>query len=83
MLPGNRTTQPAGIQANLSRDASAAFRDGLYLGKMAAKQGGPKCVASGRWSTHGDRMLFVAGYELGYHESVARVAAIGAARRSE
>jgi hypothetical protein len=71
------------MERNSSPDASAAFRDGLYMGKLAAKRGAPMRLASGRWSTLGDRALFALGYEQGYHESLARVAASGEARRAE
>jgi len=73
----------ARIEADASRDANAAFRDGLYLGRLAAKQGSPIRVASGRWATDSDRTLFAAGYRRGYHESLASSAANGIARHSD
>jgi hypothetical protein len=78
-----RTDRPSPspvIVTDASRDASAAFRDGLYLGKLAARQGNPMRVASGRWSTSDDRALFAVGYQQGYHESVASLAISGAVR---
>jgi hypothetical protein len=83
MLPNDRQRRLPAIEKGASPDASAAFRDGLYLGKLAAKRGAPMRLASGRWSTLGDRALFALGYEQGYHESVARVAASGEGRRAE
>jgi hypothetical protein len=51
-----------------------AFRDGLYLGRLAAQSGGERHVSVGRWATAQDRSSFSAGYEQGYTES-SRVAA--------
>jgi hypothetical protein len=45
-----------------------AFRDGLYLGKLAAEGGQPLRPAIGRWSTDRDRSTFTAGYRRGYNE---------------
>jgi hypothetical protein len=71
------------VEADASHAASAAFRDGLYLGQLAAKQGGPIRVASGRWATDGDRTLFTAGYQQGYHDVLANRAANGVVRRPD
>jgi len=65
------------INANPSEqarlDADGAFRDGLYLGKLAAESGQPPLLAVGRWSTEQDRAMFTAGYRRGYSESLADV----------
>ena len=53
------------------QNADAAFRDGLYLGKLAAQAGAEPHVARGRWATLGDRALFSAGYQEGYSGSLA------------
>jgi hypothetical protein len=50
---------------------SAAYRDGMYQGLLAAKRGSGLHVAIGRWSTDGDRASFVAGYELGHAQGIA------------
>jgi len=42
---------------------SAAYRDGLYVGKLAAQRGGQRLAPVGRWSTQNDREAFLAGYE--------------------
>jgi hypothetical protein len=55
--------------------SDGAFRDGLYLGKLAAENGEPRRLALGRWSTEQDRAMFAAGYRRGYseiHESLTR-----------
>lgn len=65
----NRTGKPsASAEARLAADG--AFRDGLYLGKLAAKQGQPLRLSIGRWSTEQDRVMFTAGYRRGYNESL-------------
>jgi len=68
-----------------SRDAahatSAAFRDGLFLGSLAAKRGDQSSLSLGRWATDGDRALFAEGYRQAYSETpgvqIARVSAPG------
>jgi len=58
-----------------NRDAAqitdGAFRDGLYLGKLAAKAGTERHAAIGRWATAEDRSSFAAGYQRGYSEFLA------------
>jgi hypothetical protein len=66
---------PAPVQASEAQfSADGAFRDGLYVGKLAAEQGQPMRPSIGRWSTAHDRSTFSAGYRRGYDES-ARVEA--------
>jgi hypothetical protein len=67
MSPGTvKPTTNAGILfAN-----DGAFRDGLYLGKLAAEGGQPLRPAIGRWSRDQDRDMFTAGYRRGYNESL-------------
>jgi hypothetical protein len=43
-----------------------AFRDGLYLGRLAAEGGRPLRPQTGRWLTEADRTSFAAGYRRGY-----------------
>jgi hypothetical protein len=54
--------------------SDAAFRDGLYLGKLDANSGKPQHVSLGRWSTAKDRASFTAGYQQSYknEQAVAR-----------
>ena len=47
--------------------ADGAFRDGLYLGKLAAQSGHVQLPAIGRWSTDEYRAMFIVGYERGYN----------------
>jgi hypothetical protein len=83
ILHDSQPSARAVIEADASRDASAAFRDGLYLGKLAAEEGSSIRIASGRWATYSDRTLFAEGYRQGYHEFLASRAATGAARHAE
>ncbi len=46
-----------------------AFRDGLYLGKLAAQSHVVQRAAIGRWSNDQDRASFAAGYRLGYEQN--------------
>jgi hypothetical protein len=55
--------------------SDGAFRDGLYLGGLAAESGQAPRLAIGRWSADQDRSMFAAGYRRGYSESVASAAA--------
>jgi hypothetical protein len=49
---------------------SAAFRDGLYLGKLTAKQGGRPHISAGRWSSESDRAAFAQGYQEGFQSKM-------------
>jgi hypothetical protein len=66
MFRGDRLLT-ASAHESVTLATSAAFRDGLYLGRLAAQRGGPMHIASGRWATAADRGLFVAGFQKGYH----------------
>ena len=65
---------------SLNSDISApmatngAFRDGLYLGKLAAKNGEEPRIATGRWAKDEDRSAFREGYYRGFHQTLADVA---------
>jgi len=55
--------------AELATDG--AFRDGLYIGRIAAKTGQPLRPPIGRWSNEHDRTSFAAGYSRGYNDVLA------------
>ena len=56
---------------------NGAFRDGLYLGTLAAKRGEEPRIAEGRWSSQPDRASFTAGYQQGYDQLIpVRAAAV-------
>ena len=65
---------PSNAKSNMASEArlanDGAFRDGLYLGKLAAMGGQPSRVAIGRWSTQQDRAQFASGYRRGYDETL-------------
>ena len=42
---------------------TAAYRDGLYVGKLVAQRGEQHVAPVGRWATQTDRDAFRAGYE--------------------
>jgi hypothetical protein len=65
-----RTVKP-GTSAEVLFAADGAFRDGLYLGKLAAESGQPPRAPIGRWSANQDRSMFAAGYGRGYDDSLA------------
>lgn len=59
-----RRTQSVDVQ----QAADAAFRDGLYLGRLARSAKIPMHPPVARWTAEKDRALFVAGYRQGYNE---------------
>ncbi|MCU1302173.1 MAG: hypothetical protein JWQ87_2457 [Candidatus Sulfotelmatobacter sp.] len=67
-----QTIQPSeGSEARFAADG--AFRDGLYVGRLAAEHGQRLRPAVGRWSTNQDRSMFAAGYRRGYNETLAQL----------
>jgi hypothetical protein len=52
--------------------ADGAYRDGLYLGKLARATKKTMHPPVGRWSTEKDRASFVAGYRQGFNEPNSR-----------
>jgi hypothetical protein len=53
------SVQPRAVDPLLT----AAYRDGLYVGKLAAQRGEQRAAPVGRWATQTDRDAFRAGYE--------------------
>lgn len=51
---------------------NGAYRDGLYVGRLAAESGRPERPLIGRWSAASDRASFLAGYQRGYRDSAKR-----------
>lgn len=49
-----------------------AYRDGLYLGKLAAESGRRSRPPIGRWSGEKDRASFLAGYEHTYNARISQ-----------
>jgi hypothetical protein len=76
LCAGAAATLLSGIRQDASLSATkdaadainGAFRDGLYLGKLAAERGSEIHIASGRWAMDQDRASFSMGYEQGYNK---------------
>ena len=71
MLSGDRHHNSPNATGNVAQITDGAFRDGLYLGRLAAEGGSEPHVAIGRWATAEDRSSFTAGYHRGYSELLA------------
>jgi len=71
MLYSGRHHNSSAANDNAAQITDGAFRDGLYLGRLAADGGGEPHVAVGRWATAEDRSSFTAGYQRGYSELLA------------
>jgi len=79
-----RTDHPASSNQTVAQATDAAFRDGVYLGKLAAERGEGSHVAIGRWATPKDRSSFATGYQQGYNEFLAsRAESVSSGRRTE
>lgn len=73
MLANGGRATPQSADAQMASDG--AFRDGLYVGRLAAENGRPLHPQIGRWSSERDRTSFAAGYRRGYGEILANSAA--------
>jgi hypothetical protein len=71
MLHSDRRVAYFSANDNVAQATNGAFRDGLYLGRLAAERGIAPRVARGRWATAEDQASFTAGYERGYQEVLA------------
>jgi hypothetical protein len=54
---------------NTAQATNAAFRDGLFLGGLAARHGDESQIAVGRWATSQDPLSFTMGSQQGYAKS--------------
>lgn len=70
------TEQLAHDSSAVAQSTNAAYRDGLYQGKLDAEQGRPVHVAVGRWSRTDDRNSYNQGY-LQAHETIVAARAAG------
>jgi hypothetical protein len=66
MLSNSKPAINSTSNVDVRLDSDGAYRDGLYLGKLAAASGQPQRLAVGRWSTDQDRATFTIGYRRGY-----------------
>ncbi len=71
ILSGDRHHDSPAPSANVAQITDGAFRDGLYLGRLAAEGSSEPHIAIGRWATAEDRSSFTAGYHRGYSELLA------------
>jgi hypothetical protein len=75
VLHNSRHSNLIRVNPDINQNADGAFRDGLFVGRLAAKRGDAPHVLSGRWSTEADRVSFTEGYVRGYTEVRIRRAA--------
>ncbi len=73
MLDNSQPSHTSNASSEARLQGDGAFRDGLYLGKLAAQSGQAQHPAIARWSSDQDRATFTAGYRRGYDESLARM----------
>ena len=66
-----KADHPQAQRANQDFATDGGFRDGLYLGRLTAKQGRPNQPPIGRWSAKHDRDSFLAGYLQAYQAASA------------
>jgi hypothetical protein len=61
------SVKPEAASASRARSTdpllTAAYHDGLYVGKLAAQRGEQRLAPVGRWAMQIDRDAFLAGYE--------------------
>lgn len=61
------------VRAPESRLAlDGAYRDGLYIGQLAARSGRRSRPPIGRWSSEKDRASFLVGYERTYNARISQ-----------
>jgi len=70
LLANGRMSASESIAVQRANDG--AFRDGLFIGHLAAERGKPAHPLVGRWASASDRASFEAGYRLAYNDSLAR-----------
>jgi len=56
---------------DVNQNLNGAFRDGLYLGRLAGERGSEPHAAIARWASAEDRASFAKGYQQGYNEFLA------------
>ena len=71
MVQSAMRTQSLHSDGSALTATNGAFRDGLYLGKLAAKNGEEPRIVTGRWVKDEDRSAFRAGYYRGFHQTLA------------
>jgi hypothetical protein len=59
------------VFADYNHVLNSAFRDGVYVGRLAALRGETPHIASSRWTTDVDRKSFADGYTAAYDLTMA------------
>ncbi|HEX4544740.1 MAG TPA: hypothetical protein VH110_00180 [Candidatus Acidoferrum sp.] len=68
-----RANRPSQLNStDSSLEINAAYRDGVYLGKLDGQEGRKVRPSVGRWNAEVDRASFTTGYEKGYREALAQ-----------
>ena len=75
MFHSSRYSNLPSVNEDIRQNTDGAFRDGLFVGRLAAEDGVPPHVLTGRWATEADRASFKAGYVKGYEQAVSGRAA--------
>ena len=70
LVSHDTTLQNRASSIELNNDA--AFRDGLYLGRLAQAENRSVRPPVGRWSTEKDRASFAAGFQQGLGDKLAQ-----------
>lgn len=84
MLHSGRHNYFPSPNESAGRATDGAFRDGLYVGKLAAERGAAPRIPIARRAALEDRSFFSAGYREGYNEFLASRASLAArGRRAE
>jgi hypothetical protein len=71
LLVGFTMHSPRTAANAVSEAMDAATRDGAFLAKLDVESGRKPRLSIGRWSTNGDRALFIDGYQTGYQQAIA------------
>ena len=66
LVSHDMTLQNKAAAIELNNDA--AYRDGLYLGRLAQAENRTMRPPVGRWATEKDRASFAAGFQQGFGE---------------
>lgn len=72
MLVSHDMTLQNKTAAAIELNNDAAYRDGLYLGKLAQAENRTMRPPVGRWSTEKDRASFAAGFQQGLADKLAQ-----------
>ena len=69
-LAGRATWPRQEKKIDTALEIDAAYRDGVFLGELDARQGRRVQPSIGRWNNEKDRAFFKTGYDKGYREAL-------------